>query len=866
MALQSLADKKPNHDSGLAPVQNALQSRPFAPQAQSEQAQTLPDLQTQIENAQRFGHHLGKNYSLSSRPSSPALIQPKLTIGAPGDKYEQEADRVAQQVVQRLNAPPVGRARPEQALQREAQPEEDEELQMKPNVLQREEMPEGDEELQMKPMQMRGHAMGRGEASTDLESAINGAKGGGQSLDAGLQRTMGQAMGANFSGVRVHTDAQADQLNRSIQAKAFTTGQDVFFRQGEYNPGSQSGQELIAHELTHVVQQTGALQRKCTACQEEDQVMRQEEESSSSTSSVSNASQSFPPLIQPKLIIGAPGDQYEQEADRVAQQVVQRLNTPPVGRARPEQAVQRETQLEEDEELQMKPLVDQIQRENLPEEEEERKKKTAEDAAPKADTSSTSTDTPQADAGSGADATTTTSTTTQPVAAPTTVTPGGHTPAPPGMASCPDAPLRNIVVVGCTATPTSLPPAAEKAVLPPPNPGRFGSDADRAKFAKQLAQCRAAREVKEEIEKRFLGDVAMAKKRASEEAKADTEATIKAATEDLDPKDKGAISRAKAQAAADAKKTAAKKIAAAQTAVKHQDVTIVTAELATKYEDDLAADYDDTIKGALARFGGGWLGAMQKKLESERKRIAKEKSAKPKVVKGESPPPAKSADEISAEVEAEMVQVRCDRQEWARNQMEGISYAWAVGRREQVDFRTLPQTAAYLKDFKPAYDVATTDRVEIPASIQPESKARQGVAPELADFLSQLAADPNTPSFTASNRPGHGGGSWVGKGFSTDLSIKAPQDRRGFWQHSIAVRFLLALDATAKALGARWRVLYDDFGVAQEVNQSTGSRNVEFMGESGGGKLNWHGPDPLILHFHLDLEIPQKKPTTGNQP
>jgi hypothetical protein len=75
---------------------------------------------------------------------------------------------------------------------------------------------------------------------------------------------MGQAMGADFSGVKVHTDAQSDQLNKSIQAKAFTTGQDVFFRQGAYEPSSQGGQELIAHELTHVVQQNGGgkVQRK----------------------------------------------------------------------------------------------------------------------------------------------------------------------------------------------------------------------------------------------------------------------------------------------------------------------------------------------------------------------------------------------------------------------------------------------------------------------------------------------------------------------------------------------------------------------------------------------------------------------------
>ena len=64
-------------------------------------------------------------------------------------------------------------------------------------------------------------------------------------------------MGADFSGVKVHTDAQADQLNQSIQAKAFTTGQDIFFRQGAYQPGSRGGQELLAHELTHTIQQGG---------------------------------------------------------------------------------------------------------------------------------------------------------------------------------------------------------------------------------------------------------------------------------------------------------------------------------------------------------------------------------------------------------------------------------------------------------------------------------------------------------------------------------------------------------------------------------------------------------------------------------
>jgi hypothetical protein len=106
----------------------------------------------------------------------------------------------------------------------------------------------------MSPMLQR-QGQGGMAATPDLETSINQARGGGMPLAENLQRSMGKAMGADFSGVKVHTDSQSDQLNQSIQARAFTTGQDVFFRQGEYNPGSRGGQELLAHELTHVVQQ-----------------------------------------------------------------------------------------------------------------------------------------------------------------------------------------------------------------------------------------------------------------------------------------------------------------------------------------------------------------------------------------------------------------------------------------------------------------------------------------------------------------------------------------------------------------------------------------------------------------------------------
>lgn len=98
---------------------------------------------------------------------------------------------------------------------------------------------------------------GQGPAELDEETAgrIDRARSGGQALDRSMQEEMGGAMGYDFGGVRAHTSPEADDLSRELGAKAFTTGQDVFFREGAYDPGSTAGRELIAHELSHVVQQ-----------------------------------------------------------------------------------------------------------------------------------------------------------------------------------------------------------------------------------------------------------------------------------------------------------------------------------------------------------------------------------------------------------------------------------------------------------------------------------------------------------------------------------------------------------------------------------------------------------------------------------
>jgi hypothetical protein len=163
-------------------------------------------------------------------------LQPKLKLGPVGDRYEREADRMARQVVQTISSTD------QSAVQRQDLEDEDEL-----------DLEEG-EELRRKVAGLAPAAWSA-EIGQDLESAIQRARSGGKPLSDGVRQPMERAFGADFGGVRVHADGQADRLNRSIQARAFTTGRDIFLRQGEYRPGSFEGQRLLAHELTHVVQQ-----------------------------------------------------------------------------------------------------------------------------------------------------------------------------------------------------------------------------------------------------------------------------------------------------------------------------------------------------------------------------------------------------------------------------------------------------------------------------------------------------------------------------------------------------------------------------------------------------------------------------------
>ncbi|MGH7807800.1 MAG: DUF4157 domain-containing protein, partial [Thermodesulfobacteriota bacterium] len=171
-------------------------------------------------------------------------VHPKLKINEAGDRYEQESDRVADQV---MRMPDLSKAQSKRVSEYNKVPsiqrvctECEEEIHRQPI----------EEEEEEEVLQTKKASNSTPELTSDLESSIHTQRGGGQPFPELYSTIFGSRFGADFSGVRVHTDTQSDKLNQSLNARAFTTGQDIFFRKGEYNPGSSSGQELLAHELT----------------------------------------------------------------------------------------------------------------------------------------------------------------------------------------------------------------------------------------------------------------------------------------------------------------------------------------------------------------------------------------------------------------------------------------------------------------------------------------------------------------------------------------------------------------------------------------------------------------------------------------
>ncbi len=232
--------------------------------------------------------------------ATPAAANTALTVGAVNDPQEMEAEAVADHIMRMPADTLVQRKETgeeeEEKVQRQILPafiqrkcaacEEEEKVQRQPLVsfIQRTCAVCGaaEEKAQRQPLPsfiQRKETGADTKASDAVTSGIRATQGGGSSLPEGAKSFMESRFGTDFSDVRVHTGGYASQLSKDLQAQAFTVGNDIYFNSGKFAPESDSGKHLLAHELTHVVQQSGGIGRKiqrlganagCTAAQRRD--------------------------------------------------------------------------------------------------------------------------------------------------------------------------------------------------------------------------------------------------------------------------------------------------------------------------------------------------------------------------------------------------------------------------------------------------------------------------------------------------------------------------------------------------------------------------------------------------------------------
>jgi hypothetical protein len=180
-------------------------------------------------------------------------LQAKLRLGAANDAHEREADAVAERVLRLPDG--VGPAGGERVQRKCAQCDEEEALRREPADAETEEMREEEREDEALRTQAATSQAVAGPLAADTAARIKSQRGRGQPLPGGERAFFEPRFGNDLSQVRVHDGAEAAGLNQGLNARAFTVGDDVFFGRGEYRPGSPQGRHLLAHELTHVLQQ-----------------------------------------------------------------------------------------------------------------------------------------------------------------------------------------------------------------------------------------------------------------------------------------------------------------------------------------------------------------------------------------------------------------------------------------------------------------------------------------------------------------------------------------------------------------------------------------------------------------------------------
>jgi hypothetical protein len=178
------------------------------------------------------------NYSNSVPSFFKPVIQPKLSVNEPGDRYEQEADAMADRVM-RMSMPSIGEFpffKPAQTgIQRKCEHCEEEEK-----------------------LHRKESSGAETHGGNELDSYVGSLGSSGQALPESSRQFFEPRFGQDFSNVRIHTDSVAAKSAQSINALAYTTGNNIVFNNGQYSPESDSGKRLMAHELTHVVQQASA--------------------------------------------------------------------------------------------------------------------------------------------------------------------------------------------------------------------------------------------------------------------------------------------------------------------------------------------------------------------------------------------------------------------------------------------------------------------------------------------------------------------------------------------------------------------------------------------------------------------------------
>jgi hypothetical protein len=201
--LQRSGNKQEPYEESLPLVHRSIQRIPALPQNTSQSA--IPELPSSVQTALRL------------TPGSLSILQAKLLVTQSGDKYEQEADRIADQVL-------------------------------------RQKIPEEKVDIPAKVSQQADNHGGY-QVSEDFENRLSRTQGNGTSMSAQICAFVEPRMQFDFSNVQIHTDNEAAQMSQELGARAFTHGRDIYFGLGQYNAQSIEGKRLLTHELTHVVQQ-----------------------------------------------------------------------------------------------------------------------------------------------------------------------------------------------------------------------------------------------------------------------------------------------------------------------------------------------------------------------------------------------------------------------------------------------------------------------------------------------------------------------------------------------------------------------------------------------------------------------------------